>query len=172
MKSRNSFSINLDKVKVAFRVFMPLILSPALEDNRGRTSLSFFEGSYSSTTKEYFSFLKDNYFNIGDITTIPGFFQDSLDESLQKRIVLKCPVDAVVNIDCDIYKPALLVLNFVAPMLRQGSVVLFDDWYSYALAPNKGEVPALNEFLHENSRFLVSFMKRLRACGPIIYCWP
>jgi len=31
MKSRNSLSIDLDKVKVAFRVFMPLILLPALE---------------------------------------------------------------------------------------------------------------------------------------------
>ena len=125
----------------------------------------FFEGSYSSTAEEYFSYLKDNYVNIGDITTIPGFFQDSLTKSLQNRIVLECPVAAVVNIDCDIYEPALLALNFVAPMLRQGSVVLFDDWYSYALAPNKGEVRALNEFLHENSRFLFHSWKDYGPVG-------
>lgn len=113
----------------------------------------FVEGSYSSTAEEYFTFLSKRGVDISDITTIPGFFQESLTESLQDRILLECPVAAVVNIDCDIYEPALLALHFIAPMLRQGSVVLFDDWYSYALAPNKGEVRALNEFLLENSRF-------------------
>ena len=63
---------------------------------------------------------------------------------------------AVVNIDSDIYQPAKLALDFIKPMMVQGTIVLFDDWYSYGFHPMKGEVRALIEFESENKNILFS----------------
>ena len=125
----------------------------------------FFEGTYSASYSDYVSYLEERGVPINEIITIPGFFQDSLTDKLQSEILEQSPIAAVVNIDCDIYLPSLLVLNFVGPMLRQGSIVLFDDWYSYALHPNKGEVRALNEFLKENTQLEFIFWKDYGPAG-------
>jgi len=50
-------------------------------------------------------------------------------------------------VDCDLYKSAKEVMNFIRPVLQNGTVVVFDDWYCYHADPNKGEQRALSEFL-------------------------
>ena len=72
---------------------------------------------------------------------------------------------AVVNINSDIYQPAKLALDFIKPMMVQGTIVLFDDWYSYALHPMKGEVRALKEFESENKNILFSPWRDYDSAG-------
>jgi O-methyltransferase len=50
-------------------------------------------------------------------------------------------------VDCDLYASARLVLDFVEPLLADGSIVLFDDWNVYQRDPNKGERRAFAELL-------------------------
>ena len=125
----------------------------------------FAKGSYSSSYKEYREYLVLCGVPVEDITTVIGFFQDSLTLELQSLILEENPVVAVLNIDCDIYLPALLALRFAKDMFRQGTMVLFDDWYSYGLDPGKGEVRALSEFLGQNKNLDFIFWKDYGPAG-------
>ena len=123
------------------------------------------EGGYSASYAEFINNLRSNNIAENQIEVIPGFFKETLTENFYAKYFLHDSIAAVVNIDCDIYEPAKLALNFVKPMLKQGSIVLFDDWYSYALDPNKGEVLALREFLAENTKMQFMFWKDYGPVG-------
>ncbi len=43
------------------------------------------------------------------------------------------------------------VLDFIKPRLSLGSVLLFDDWYTFRASPEKGEMRACREWLDRNS---------------------
>lgn len=125
----------------------------------------FKDGSYTASKNEYIQYLHKHKVNVNEISTFVGFFQDILNTQLQNQIVSECSNAAVIHIDCDVYEPALLALNFVEPMLIQGTIVLFDDWYSYALDPLKGEPRALNDFLNNNKHLSFTFWKDYGPVG-------
>ena len=79
---------------------------------------------------------------------VPGFFQDTL----AGRTITELGVESVTvaNIDVDIYEPAALALDFVAPALQQGSVLMFDDYDHIAASRAVGERRALREFLEKH----------------------
>ena len=53
---------------------------------------------------------------------------------------------AIIHIDCDLYESTLAVLNNLEPMLQQGTILLFDDYYNYKGSPYKGESAAFKTF--------------------------
>ncbi len=57
----------------------------------------------------------------------------------------------LVNIDCDLYESAVYVLDFIEPLLQEGSVLYFDDWNMYRANPNKGGKKAFREFREKTS---------------------
>jgi hypothetical protein len=69
-----------------------------------------------------------------------GWFEDVLPRT---KDIKQC---AVAHIDCDIYESTVTVLNFLEPLLQDGSVLLFDDYFCYKGNPNKGEQRAFREF--------------------------
>lgn len=60
---------------------------------------------------------------------------------------------SVVHIDSDIYEAALLALEFAAPCLTTGALVLFDEYHAFAADNNKGERRALREWLELHPEF-------------------
>lgn len=54
---------------------------------------------------------------------------------------------AIVNLDCDLYASARDALELVAPRLMQGTVLLVDDWNTFAARRDAGERKAIREFL-------------------------
>lgn len=84
------------------------------------------------------------------LTTIPGFFEESLasSETAEKLSGTKA---AVVYVDVDTYTPATEVLNFVAPYLQRGSVLVFDDWNCFYCDDSLGERRAWTEFTRQHS---------------------
>jgi hypothetical protein len=69
-----------------------------------------------------------------------GWFQDTLPSySLPDHEVL------VVSIDCDLYQPARFVLDFLAPHLRTGDFLYFDEFHL-----PQHEVRAFREFIKAN----------------------
>lgn len=55
---------------------------------------------------------------------VDGFFETSLTKELQESIK-----DLIfVNVDVDIHKSCVELLEFIQPMLRPGVVLYFDDW--------------------------------------------
>jgi hypothetical protein len=54
---------------------------------------------------------------------------------------------ALVHFDCDLYESTRDALAAIAPVLQDGAMLLFDDWFHYRGHPGKGESRAFSEFL-------------------------
>jgi hypothetical protein len=54
---------------------------------------------------------------------------------------------ALAHFDCDLYESTRDALAALAPVLQDGALLLFDDWFHYRGHPGKGEARALSEFL-------------------------
>jgi hypothetical protein len=81
-----------------------------------------------------------------NVRIVEGFFNDTLAEP--DRIPLERV--AVAWIDCDLYSSTVPVLDYLTPRLAQGAVVLFDDWFCFQGARDKGEAKACAEWLGRN----------------------
>lgn len=79
------------------------------------------------------------------ITLVEGFFDRTLIPDT--RSIFQMGPASVVLVDCDFYDSAKLVLDFVAPLLVEGSILLFDDWNLFECSPDRGERRAFREFL-------------------------
>jgi hypothetical protein len=77
---------------------------------------------------------------------VAGFFADTLAEP--ERIPLEQV--ALAWVDCDLYSSTVPVLDYLAPRLAQGAVLLFDDWFCFKGDPAKGEARACGEWLERN----------------------
>ncbi len=71
-----------------------------------------------------------------------GWFEETV-----PRAVAAHPRVALLHVDCDLHEPAAYVLGAVAPVLQDGAIVLFDDWFLYGGNPARGEARACAEFL-------------------------
>jgi len=81
-------------------------------------------------------------------TTVPGFYEQSL------SALTNPPADlALVYIDCDMYSSTVTVLDFLAPRLKHGMIVAFDDWHCWSATQQSGERRALLEFQARDTRF-------------------
>jgi hypothetical protein len=81
-------------------------------------------------------------------TLYKGFYSKSLTSTLQKKIGKA----AIVHIDCDLFLSTKEVLIFLKPLLQQGTIVIFDDFYHYKGDIKKGENAALRDFLATNKQ--------------------
>jgi cytochrome P450 len=72
-----------------------------------------------------------------------GWFEDTIPATIPS----KYKKAALVHVDSDLYSSALCVLEGVAPILANGALVCFDDWFMYQGDPNQGEAKALTDFL-------------------------
>ena len=68
----------------------------------------------------------------------PGWFE----QTIAATISSKYQKAALVHVDSDLYASARCVLEGVAPILSNGGLVLFDDWFMYKGDPNEGEARA------------------------------
>ena len=50
---------------------------------------------------------------------------------------------------CDLYISTIPVLQFIVPFLQQGTIICFDDWFSYGGDQMKGEIRATREWLEK-----------------------
>lgn len=53
---------------------------------------------------------------------------------------------ALINIDCDLYISTKLVLNFITTLICEGTIIIFDDWYSFRRDSNLGAQKAFAEW--------------------------
>ena len=99
--------------------------------------------------------------HLGDRYIVEGYYCDSLTSELQARM----PKAGVVHIDVDLYSSTVDVLRFLKPLLVQGTLLVFDDWYCFPGGSLMGERRALTEFLAENSDFAVEPWKAYSTFG-------
>ena len=82
------------------------------------------------------------------LTTVKGFYDTSLTESLKQRLAPKKA--AVIYIDCDLYTSTVPVLKFARNFLQPGTIIVFDDWNCFIADPDRGERRAWREFCEQN----------------------
>lgn len=116
----------------------------------GRTPLQtfdghFFEGQYACSRRQVERSLSARGFDWSRAALIEGFYNESLTPELKERFPFR-PA-AVVLFDCDLYSSTRDAMAWMDDLLRPGSVLLFDDWFSYGDAPGRGQPRAFGEFL-------------------------
>lgn len=114
----------------------------------GDSPSSFVAGNYSCSQDEFTQILTDAGVDMDRVILTPGFFDQSLTPELARELPTESA--AIVNIDCDLYESTVDVLSFVTPYLRNGTLLLFDDWLAYGAHPYRGEQRACHEWLQAN----------------------
>ena len=110
----------------------------------------FEKGTFNTAIEEFTSLVKKKSgLKLDNTNIIPGYYSESLTSDLQQRL----PKVGVVHIDVDLYSSTVDVLNFLKPLMVEGTVLLFDDWYCFSPGSNKGERRALEEFCTNNPSF-------------------
>jgi hypothetical protein len=111
----------------------------------------YFEtGTFRTSKKEFLSIIKSKTgVELDENHIVQGFYENSLTEELQKNL----PKIGVVHIDVDLYSSTIEVLNFISPLLVNGSIILFDDWYCFPPGILQGEKRAFHEFIEKNPHF-------------------
>lgn len=142
--------LNLDKVRIfGFDSFEGLPDNAKLEGNK-----YFVPGAFKSSIEKTKHFLSDNGIDWKKTFLIKGWYSDTLTEELkQKHNITKA---SVIMIDVDIYSSSVEALNFCKSLIKDTSIIFFDDWYTFGYAEkNLGEKKAFYEFLKDNPQFKV-----------------
>lgn len=82
------------------------------------------------------------------VTIVEGFYESTIADTKPRDMGLESA--SIVWIDCDLYSSTILVLDFVTDLLKDGSVLVFDDWYCFRARPDRGEQQACSEWLSRN----------------------
>jgi hypothetical protein len=78
---------------------------------------------------------------IRGVEIVEGYFQDSLDEGLARRVGKV----AFASLDADLYSSTLCALRWITPLLQTGSLLLFDEF----LGENESEKRAFEDWSEE-----------------------
>jgi len=81
-----------------------------------------------------------------DVIVVEGWFDKTLTDPSRPA-----PTSiALAWIDCDLYESTVSVLRYLTPRINPGSILMFDDWYTFRADPDKGEMRACEEWLAEH----------------------
>lgn len=113
----------------------------------------FKTGQFSTSKKDFIKIVKKNTnLTLQDDHIIEGYYETSLTADLQSKM----PKIGLLHVDVDLYSSTKDLLKFVKPLLVNGSLILFDDWYCFVPDIKKssiggvGEQKAVEEFLEIN----------------------
>jgi hypothetical protein len=84
---------------------------------------------------------------------VPGFYETSLTDALRAELDDEKP--SIVMMDCDFYSSTTTVLEWLRPLLRDGTMFIFDDIWAYMGHPDFGELRAIREFNARGQGLLV-----------------
>lgn len=132
---------------------------PESEENGNK----FHQGQYSCSEEKYLNKIQSGGIKKDKIRTFKGFYDVTLNNNLQAELTKYKA--AVVWIDCDLYISTVPVLNFILPFLQNGTIICFDDWFSFGGNPLKGELRATEEWLLKNDNIKLLHYKDFGVSG-------
>ena len=115
------------------------------------------EGAMATSIDEFNAICISNGIPSDAYSVVPGFYD--------KTLTRLSPDDAPKNIcmayvDCDLYSSAKTVLQFLAPRLKHGMIIAFDDYFCWSASHISGERKAMLEFFANNDSWaLLPYMQ-------------
>ncbi len=109
-----------------------------------RETNDFAGGKYAYAEKKFRDNLVKADVPLDKVVIIAGWFEETCTEETIKKYAMKKA--SIIHVDCDLYTSARIVLEFIKPLLMDGTIIVFDDWYSFRGNPNLGEQRAFNEW--------------------------
>jgi hypothetical protein len=92
--------------------------------------------------------------DVSRVQLVKGWYRDTLHSRTRERLNLERA--AVVWVDCDLYESTVPVLDFIVPVLQDGTVLIMDDWFLFRAHPHRGERRAFAEWLERNPNVQVT----------------
>lgn len=114
------------------------------------TDGQFFAGQFACSKTQVSQHLTQQGIDWTRVELVEGFFDKTLTATLKASRPFQ-PV-AVALIDCDLYSSTRDVLAWLASLIRDGSILLFDDWRTLN-DPSLGQQRAFREFLARQPQF-------------------
>jgi O-methyltransferase len=116
---------------------------PAVEgvDSEGR---DFTKGKYACTEIDFHENLVKASVPLSRVVTVAGWFETTCRAETIRRFAMKKA--SIIHLDSDLNSSAKTALDFVKPLLTDGSIIIFDDWYCFRGNPNLGEQRAFSEW--------------------------
>lgn len=108
----------------------------------------FSKGSFACDIEEFKGILGEKGVDLSRVQLIPGWYNESLNRQTKEQLPLKTA--AVIWVDCDLYESTVPVLDFITDYVQDGTVLIFDDWFCFRGAPDRGERKAFSEWLERN----------------------
>ena len=108
-------------------------------------------GDFSSTISSTRKYLDANGVDLARVELVKGWFSDTLNDETVRRLGLRRT--GLVMVDCDVYSASKEALDFVAPLLGDRAVIIFDDWGWSAASNTVGQREAFAEFLQDHPTF-------------------
>jgi O-methyltransferase len=149
---------------ISFYIFDSFEGLPKVESMNDKNIFQQFgAGEFRTSEKKFKENLRKGGVNLSRVHTVPGWYKDTLNERTRKEIGVKKV--AVVNIDCDLYESAKLCLDFITAFLEDGTLIIFDDWFTYRGNPNRGEQKAFSEWLEKNPNISATEYRKFAWAG-------
>ncbi len=104
----------------------------------------FARGKYTCAENTFHENLGKTGVPLDKVVTIAGWFEETCTEETIRKYAMKKA--SIIHVDCDLYASARTALEFVTPLLTDGTIIVFDDWYCFLGNPNLGEQRAFNEW--------------------------
>jgi hypothetical protein len=125
-----------------------------LPEVKSATNVPFWQkGALATSEADFWNMIRDHGIYIDSCRTIPGYYEETLTETLQASFLNGGSRIAMACIDCDLYESAVPVFRFIDPLLQEGSVVYLDDYFSgNGGSPARGVARAFREY-QQQSRF-------------------
>lgn len=121
---------------------LPEITGVDIDDGR------FFEGQFSCSKENVEKNLNENGMDLNKMTLIEGYYSDSLTEQLHQEHDFQKA--SVILLDCDLYSSTTDALNWLSRYLQNGTIILFDDWYTLGEDKELAQQKALKDFKNSN----------------------
>jgi hypothetical protein len=123
----------------------------------------FRAGQFGCSTLEFTAEMRGRWVPESGYTMVAGFYGDTLRPELAEKLGLDRA--ALVWIDCVLYESARCVLEFIRPLLQNGTVLMFNDFYRFKGHPALGERKALGELLAAHPTLHLTDYARFASVG-------
>ncbi len=140
--------LGLDGIRFnGFDSFKGLPQAEGIDQTDGR----FFKGQFACSLEAVQKNLKENGMDLNDVVLIKGFYEDSLTTELHQQHSFRRA--SVLLLDCDYYSSTKTSLDWMDSYIEAGTIILFDDWFSFGESNELGQQKAFQEFLHAHPEF-------------------